>query len=62
MLDTFNVRISRESTSAAALDTVVPREAVGIVPAGIFLAWVDAHAVQSIAQLLRWTIFVVLAY
>lgn len=59
-LDAFDVGVSSESTSATAFDTMIPREAVGIVSAGVFLAWIDADAVQPVAQLLRWAIFIVL--
>lgn len=60
-LNTFNVSISSESSLATALYSVISWQAFGIFTARIFLAWIDANAVQPVAQLVRWTILVVLA-
>lgn len=60
-LNTFDVSISSESSLATALYSVISWQAFGIFTARIFLAWIDANAVQPVAQLVRWTVLVVLA-
>lgn len=55
------MRIAERSWRAATFGSVVFGRAFGILAARVREARIDANSIQPVAQLIRWTVFVVLA-
>lgn len=57
----LHIGIAQESRQAATIDAMIDGHTLSILATRILLARIDATTVEAIAELVRWTILVVLA-